>query len=119
ASRDARFAHSGAVARHFQTLLEIVHGGEGPFDGAAQEAYYNRDYPGRWIDAGTSGAAANAAVAVGSRPAANAAAAVVAQTRWRQVGPSGVPADALVASESTGASAGTVFSGRATAIAVS
>ena len=38
--------------------------------------------------------------------------------KWKLVGPSGVPASALVASESTGASTGTIYSGRTTAIAV-
>src|SRR5204863_97685 len=38
--------------------------------------------------------------------------------KWKLVGPNGVPASALVASESTNALTGTIFSGRATAIAV-
>ena len=43
----------------------------------------------------------------------------VRKTNWQEVGPSGVPADALVASESTSATRGTIYSGRATAIAIS
>jgi hypothetical protein len=38
---------------------------------------------------------------------------------WQALGPNGVAADALVASESTGATKGTIYSGRTTAIAVS
>ncbi len=111
-------ANTDALRKHFQTLAGIGNGGEGPFDGAAQEAYDNRAYPQRWIDAATAQGAANAAVAIGSRAPANAANALSTQTNWVELGPSGVPADALVASESTGATAGTIYSGRATAIAV-
>src|SRR4029077_8749596 len=109
------------LRKHFQTLAGIGNGGEGPFDGGAQEAYDNRAYPKRWIDAATARGAANAAVAVSSRaPAtANAANAIGTQANWQEVGPRGVPADAIVASESTGAHAGTIYSGRATAIAIS
>jgi hypothetical protein len=121
--RNANAALSGASKKRLQTVLDIGNGGEGPFDGAAQEAYDNRAYPKRWIDAATAQAAANAAVAISNRAAANAAntignVAAGTQTNWQQLGPSGVPADAQVASESTGASAGTIFSGRTTAIAV-
>ena len=125
ASRDARFARSGAVARHFQTLLDIGEGGEsGAKGGAAQEAYANRAYPARGIDAATARTAANAADTIHQVAAVKAAntarnAAGTAQASWQQVDPNGVPADAFVASESTGASAGTIYSGRATAIAIS
>jgi hypothetical protein len=80
-------------------------------NGRAQEAYDNRAYPKKWIGAAQQLAAANAAYAIANLPAATTA-------NWTEVGPSGVPADALVASESTGATAGTIYSGRATAIAV-
>ncbi|MBV9339832.1 MAG: hypothetical protein JO159_02950, partial [Acidobacteria bacterium] len=80
-------------------------------DGRAQEAYDNRAYPMKRIGATEQLAAANAANALTSLPAGTTA-------NWQEVGPSGVPADALVASESTGATAGTTYSGRATAIAV-
>jgi hypothetical protein len=81
-------------------------------NGRAQEAYDNRAYPKKWIDAGQQLTAANAANAIAALSPALAAA-------WTELGPSGVPADALVASESTGAEVGTIYSGRATAIAVS
>jgi hypothetical protein len=80
-------------------------------NGRAQEAYDNRAYPKKWIEAAQQLTAANAANAIANLPAATAA-------NWTEVGPTGVPADALVASESTGATAGTIFSGRTTAIAV-
>jgi hypothetical protein len=80
-------------------------------NGRAQEAYDNRAYPRKWIEAAQQVAAANAANAIASLSPALA-------TAWTELGPSGVPADALVASESTGATAGTIYSGRATAIAV-
>src|SRR5438552_3851348 len=81
-------------------------------NGRAQEHYDNRAYPRKWIDAAQQVAAANAANAIATLSPALA-------TSWTEVGPSGVPADALVAGESTGATAGTIYSGRATAIAVS
>jgi hypothetical protein len=81
-------------------------------NGREQEAYDDRAYPRKWIGAAQQRTAALAAATIASLPAAS-------TTSWQEVGPSGVPADALVASESTGASAGTIFSGRGTAIAVS
>jgi hypothetical protein len=81
-------------------------------NGRAQEAYDNRAYPKKWIDAAQQVIAANAANTIAALSPALA-------TAWTELGPNGVPADALVASESTGATAGTIYSGRATAIAVS
>jgi len=81
-------------------------------NGRAQEHYDNRAYPRKWIDAAQQQAAASAANAIAALSPALA-------TSWTEVGPSGVPADALVAGESTGATSGTIYSGRATAIAVS
>src|SRR5436190_20562335 len=81
-------------------------------NGRAQEHYDNRAYPRKWIDAAQQIAAANAANAITALSPALA-------TAWTEVGPSGVPADALVAGESTAATAGTIYSGRTTAIAVS
>src|SRR5436305_3100302 len=78
----------------------------------AQEHYDNRAYPRKWIDAAQQIAAANAANAIAALSPALA-------TAWTEVGPSGVSADALVAGESTAATAGTIYSGRTTAIAVS
>src|SRR5438067_5556648 len=84
----------------------------GIHNGRAQENYDNRAYPKKWIDAAQQIAAANAANAITALSPALA-------TAWTEVGPSGVPADALVAGESTAATAGTIYSGRTTAIAVS
>src|SRR6184192_2748935 len=81
-------------------------------NGRAQEHYDNRAYPRKWIDAAQQVAAANAANAIAALSPALA-------TSWTEVGPSGVSADALVAGESTAATAGTIYSGRTTAIAVS
>src|SRR5438067_11585589 len=80
-------------------------------NGRAQEHYDNRAYPRKWIDAAQQVAAANAANAIAALSPALA-------TAWTELGPSGVPADALVAGESTAATAGTIYSGRTTAIAV-
>src|SRR5205807_1747601 len=80
-------------------------------NGRAQEAYDNRAYPKKWIEAAQQLAAANVANAIANLPAATTA-------NWKNLGPSGVRTDALVASESTGATAGTIYSGRTTAIAV-
>jgi hypothetical protein len=121
-ARSADTAHSKIPASRLRTLLGIGNGGEGPADGAAQEAYDNRAYPKRWIDAATTQAAAKAAATVHTRAAAMAATVggnAVTQAAWQLIGPNGVSADALVASESTGATAGAIYSGRATAIAVS
>jgi hypothetical protein len=98
----------------FQTSLGKVSNGGEPesIDGRAQEIYDNQAYPAKAIDVARQRAAASAARAIGRLSPAKKA------VGWHELGPSGVPASALVASESTGASAGTVFSGRATAIAV-
>ena len=98
----------------FKTSLgKLTNGGEPEsIDGPNQEAYDNRAYPAASIAAAQQSAAANAAQAIGKLLGGK-------STNWQELGPSGVPASALVASESTGASAGTIFSGRTTAIAVS
>src|SRR6059058_197717 len=108
---------------HRRDTLETSHGGLGGLtrsgepestrihNGRAQEHYDNRAYPRKWIDAAQQVAAANAANAIAALSPALA-------TTWTEVGPSGVPASALVAGESTGATTGTIYSGRTTAIAV-
>jgi hypothetical protein len=98
----------------FKTSLgKLSEGGEPEsIDGPNQEAYDNRAYPAASIAVAQQLATANAAQAIGKLPGGK-------HTNWQELGPSGVPASALVASESTGATAGTIFSGRATAIAVS
>ncbi len=80
-------------------------------NGRAQELYDNRAYPKKFIEAAQQQAAAGAAQAISNLAPA-------ALTSWLPLGPNGVPADDVVSSESTGATAGTIFSGRATAIAV-
>ena len=98
----------------FETSLKRISGGgePGPNEGPDQEAYDNRAYPAMHIAAAQQLAASNAAKAIGKLPSGK-------KTNWQELGPDGVPASALVASESTGATAGTTYSGRATAIAVS
>src|SRR5437762_695065 len=108
-------------AFHRRDMLETSHGGLSRsrepessriHNGRAQEHYDNRAYPKKWIDSAQQVAAANAANAIAALSPALA-------TTWTEVGPLGVPASALVAGESTGATTGTIYSGRATAIAVS
>src|SRR5947208_10355684 len=73
----------------FRTSLSKVAGG-GETDGQAQEDYDNRAYPATSIAAEQQLAAARAADAISRLPGGKA-------TNWQEVGPSGVPADALVA----------------------
>ena len=80
-------------------------------NGRAQEDYDNRAYPKKWIRAAQQLAAANAAKAIANLPPATPAS-------WQNLGPSGVPADAIVVNESTAGTSATVFGGRTTAIAV-
>jgi hypothetical protein len=98
----------------FQTSIAKVAGGGEPEsrDGAAQEAYDNRAYPALAIDPARQQAASAAAASINRRPGGKSA-------NWQELGPSGVRASGLVASESTGGSVGVLFSGRTTAIAIS
>jgi len=98
----------------FQTSLKKISGGgePAPIDGPDQEAYDNRAYPATSIAAAQQLAAADAAAAIGKLPGGK-------SSNWQEIGPDGIPASALVASESTGASTGTTYSGRTTAIALS
>jgi len=114
AKLDMRIARSRAFGDHLKTLLSPAreNGAErNPLEGAAQEAYDNQAYPAKSIAVAQQRAASNSAKAIARLTGGK-------KTNWQEVGPHGVPADALVASESTGATAGTIFSGRATAIAV-
>ncbi len=98
----------------FKTLLGPARDRSGEpssVNGAAQELYDNEAYPATSIAAAQQRAAANAANAINKLPGGK-------KTNWQELGPNGVPASALVASESTGATAGTIYSGRTTAIAV-
>jgi hypothetical protein len=113
--RTPKAPHFRTVNRDaFETALARVPGGGEPEsrDGAAQDAYDNRAYPATSIAAAQQLGAANAANAIGKLPGGK-------KTNWQELGPSGVAASALVASESTGASAATTYSGRTTAIAIS
>jgi hypothetical protein len=104
-----RRLHHGA----FETSLAAVKGEGEPesIDGAAQWDYDNRAYPATSIGVAQQLAAANAAKAIAKLPGGK-------NANWQEVGPRGVSASALVASESTGASTGIIYSGRTTAIAV-
>jgi hypothetical protein len=81
-------------------------------NGRAQQLYDDRAYPREFIESAQQITAANAAKQVASL-------APLLAGSWTPLGPNGVAADALVASESTPASVGTIYSGRATAIAIS
>jgi hypothetical protein len=109
----AKRVRSGFVSAHFQTLagLKSKSGEPDAVDGPAQQAYDDRAYPQTSIAAAQQVADARAATAIAKLPGGK-------KTNWQELGPSGVPASALVASESTGATAGTIYSGRTTAIAV-
>ena len=98
----------------FRTALGKVGGGgeSEALDGPAQAAYDDLAYPAQSIAPAQQIAAANAASAIGRLPGGK-------STNWQEVGPAGVPASAQVASESTGASTGTTYGGRTTAIAIS
>jgi transposase-like protein len=99
----------------FATSLNAVRTGEpSGLDGLNQEIYSNQAYPALTIAPAQRQAAATAAAKIRSKPAKKKGAG-----GWTLVGPQGVPASATVASESTAATAGTVFSGRTTALAVS
>src|SRR5262249_24137689 len=125
----AKFARNKAFAHHFQTLMGRARSsGEGSrLDGPAQEAYDNRAYPSKWIGAAGRRAARAAADAIrgggrstsSSRPTSLlslplATGTPYPATAWTPLGPDGVPVSAL---QGFGTSP-TIYSGRATAIAV-
>jgi transposase-like protein len=98
----------------FATSLNAVRTGEpSGLDGPNQEIYSNQAYPALTIAAAQRQAAATAAAKIKTKPAKKKGGG------WTLVGPQGVPASETVASESTAATKGTVFSGRTTALAVS
>ena len=110
-------SHFRALQEALETSLGATRSGEPDpslriHNGRAQQAYDDRAYPRKWIEAAQQVTAANAANAIAALTPA-------ITGPWQPVGPNGVAADALVASESTPASVGTIYSGRATAIAVS
>ncbi|MFZ0916530.1 MAG: sialidase family protein [Candidatus Udaeobacter sp.] len=110
----AKLVRSEAAKRHFETVLgRAEENGQHPgINGAAQERYDDQAYPAKFIQHAQVRAAAISAnrIRMLQSPMSN---------TWQEVGPDGVPADALVASESTGATAGGIYSGRATAMAIS
>jgi hypothetical protein len=110
----AKSPHSSALASRFRTLLGNPNekdGEAGSMNEAAQAIYDDQAYPAKFIKPAQQLNALNAAKAINRLAGGK-------QSNWQPLGPDGVPADALVASESTGATSGTIFSGRATAIAV-
>jgi hypothetical protein len=132
AKLEAKFVRNKAFADHFKTLLgRAKSSGEGSrIDGPAQEAYDNRAYPSKWIGAAEQRAARAAANAIRKAGkytslslASPSSSPLISLTSypaaaWQALGPSGVPASGLVVNESTGGTSSTIFSGRATAIAV-
>ena len=98
-----------------QHHLETLPGGSGDeasrLNGPEQERYDNIAYPKTVITDVVRTKAEKAAKTIDKTSAPP-------SQKWTLVGPSGVPASALVASESTGGSTGTIYSGRTTAIAV-
>jgi hypothetical protein len=135
---EEKFVRNKAFADHFKTLLgRAKSSGEGSrTDGPAQEAYDNRAYPSKWIGAHEQRAARAAANAIrkggkdtssalispSSLPLSSPLISLTSYpaTAWQPVagGPAGVPASGIVVNESTGGTSPTIFSGRATAIAV-
>ncbi|MBS0420582.1 MAG: exo-alpha-sialidase [Proteobacteria bacterium] len=110
-SRAVKPVRSKFLMDRFETLNGAKGSGESPAS-RDQEDYDNRAYPATAIGAAQQRAAANAAASLGKLPGGK-------KTNWQPVGPYGVTADALVASESTGGTAAGIYSGRATAIAIS
>jgi hypothetical protein len=110
---ETKHIRSDIFKHHLETILNRGNGGEAGEAGksAAQEKLDNQAYPATSIASAQQQASANAAKQLGKLPGGK-------KTNWQELGPSGVPADALVASESTGATAGTIYSGRTTAIAI-
>ena len=110
----AKSLRSNVFGRHLQTLLGPAHEKDAehnPADGASQAIYDDKAYPAKHIQPAQQRNALMAANTIRRSPGGK-------KSNWQELGPSGVPADALVASESTGATSGTIYSGRATAIAL-
>ena len=111
----AKSARANALTSRFRTLLGNPNekdGEAGPMNEAAQAIYDDQAYPAKFIEPAQQLSALNAANTIKRLPGGK-------KSNWQPLGPTGVPADALVASESTGGTSGTIYSGRATAIAIS
>src|SRR5262249_492194 len=110
-----------AFANRLKTLLGRANskGEASPIDGIAQEEYDNRAYPSMWISAHQrrNARASASAILSGANTSVSPLAAQVVSA-WQPLGPNGVPASSLVANDSTAGTSPTIFSGRATAIAV-
>jgi len=119
AKLEVRSVRNKAFASHFKTLLgRAKSSGEGsPIDGLAQEAYDNRAYPSKSIGSAQRHGARAAAIAI-LTAAKTIASPLLPAATWQELGPNGVPASSLVANESTAGTSPTIYSGRATAIAV-
>jgi hypothetical protein len=130
AKLEARFLRNKALANHFKTLLGRAksNGEASRLDGLAQESYDNRAYPATWISPAQRRAARAAADAIrkSGKPVSSplvsplllSPLAPLPVGPWVALGPNGVPASSLVVNESTAGTSPTIFSGRATAIAV-
>jgi hypothetical protein len=133
AKLEVRSVRNKALADHFKTLMgRAKSSGEGSrLDGLAQEAYDNRAYPATWIAPAqrkNARAAAEAILTKGNPASSPLVSSLLSPLLlspapapvgpWAPLGPNGVPASSLVVNESTGGTSGTIFSGRATAIAV-
>ncbi len=98
----------------FKTSLGAIRSGEPDgIDGPNQAAYADQAYPALAVAPAQRAAAAQAAARIKALPARKKA------TGWQLAGPSGVSASKVVAGESTAGTKATVFSGRATALAIS
>jgi hypothetical protein len=110
----AKSVSPSAATSRFRTLLGNPNqkdGEAGPNNEAAQAIYDDQAYPATYIQAAQQQNALNAANAIGRLPGGK-------RSNWQPLGPTGVLASALVASESSGGSTANIYSGRATAIAL-
>ena len=111
----AKSVSPSAATSRFRTLLGNPNqkdGEAGPNNEAAQAIYDDQAYPATYIQPAQQQNALNAANAIGRLPGGK-------RSNWQPLGPTGVLASALVASESSGGSTANIYSGRATAIAIS
>src|SRR5215471_5760496 len=94
----ANSARANALTSRFRTLLGNPNekdGEAGPMNEAAQAIYDDQAYPAKFIEPAQQLNALNASNTIKRLPGGK-------KANWQPLGPTGVPADALVASESTG-----------------